>query len=54
MKTIYADVRDEAQLLIQGAKGKVNDKGEVSDVDTVLKLKQLTDFFVKHINEKRE
>lgn len=51
MRTIYADVRDETQLLIQGAKGKVNDRGEVIDVDTVLKLKKLVSAFIRQINQ---
>lgn len=51
MKTIYADLREETQLLIQGAKGKVNDKGEITDENTALKLQMLASALVKHINK---
>lgn len=50
MKTIYAAVGDDTQLLIQGAKGKVNDRGEVTDIDTASKLKKLTAAFLTQIN----
>ena len=50
MKTIYADLRQETQLLIQGAKGKVNDNGEITDNDTALKLKRLVSAFVDQMS----
>jgi chromate reductase len=53
MKTIYADVRDETQLLIQGAKGKINVNGEITDVATAGQLGQLVVSFVNQLNEKR-
>lgn len=45
LKTIYADVRDEACLLIQGAKGKVNSQGEIADEITRQKLNNLAAAF---------
>lgn len=50
MKTIYADVREDTQILMQGAKGKVNDKGEITDNDTALKLKRLVSAFVDQMS----
>lgn len=44
MKTIYADVRQETQLLIQGAKGKVK-SGMVTDEELQNKLKDLAGSF---------
>ena len=51
MKTIYADVRKETQLLIQGAKGKVSREGEITDVINSEQLKKLADNFLTHLNE---
>jgi len=52
MKTIYADVREETQLLIQGAKGKVNAEGKITDAITAQQLKELAAAFVKQLNKK--
>ena len=49
MKTIYGDVQDETQLLIQGAKGKVNDKGEITDDGTDKKLERLAIAFMRQL-----
>ncbi len=51
MKTIYADVREETQLLIQGAKGKVNQEGEITDASTAQQLKQLADAFLLQLKK---
>lgn len=51
MKTIYADVRKETQLLIQGAKGKVANDGEISDNTVAEKLKKLAYAFLSQLNE---
>lgn len=51
MKTIYADVEDGTQLLIQGAKGKANDKGEITDAVTAEKLKRLATAFMKQLDK---
>jgi NAD(P)H-dependent FMN reductase len=53
MKTIYADVREETQLLIQGAKGKVNANGEIKDAVTAQQLSVLIAAFTNQLNEKR-
>jgi chromate reductase, NAD(P)H dehydrogenase (quinone) len=53
MKTIYADVRKETQLLIQGAKGKINNNGEIADVITARQLKELAAAFINQLNEKK-
>lgn len=47
MKTIYADVRQETQLLIQGAKGKVNKDGIITDETLQKQLKDLAGFFIQ-------
>jgi chromate reductase len=52
MKTICADLRNETQLLIQGAKGKVNDNGEITDAITIQQLKKLAYAFAVHLKEK--
>lgn len=54
MKTIYADIREETQLLIQGAKGKVNSDGEVIDVIVANQLKDLAAAFMIQLNVKRK
>lgn len=53
MKTIYADVREETQLMIQGAKGKVNKEGEITDASTAQQLKQLADAFLFQLKEEK-
>jgi chromate reductase len=35
MKTVMATFTEETTLLIQGAKGKINDKGEITDTKTL-------------------
>jgi chromate reductase, NAD(P)H dehydrogenase (quinone) len=52
MKTIGADVREETQLLIQGAKGKINNDGEIADMVIVRQLNELANAFVIRLNEK--
>lgn len=54
MKTIYADVREETQLLIQGAKGKVNSDGEIIDVIVANQLKDLAAAFLTQLNSRTE
>jgi NAD(P)H-dependent FMN reductase len=51
MKTIYADVREEAQLLIQGAKGKVDNEGKITDAETAESLAKLAIAFLVQLNE---
>src|SRR5215212_1752843 len=41
MKTIYADVHPDSQLLISGARSKLNKEGEIIDQEVLIKLKQL-------------
>jgi chromate reductase, NAD(P)H dehydrogenase (quinone) len=50
MQTIGADVREETALLIQGAKGKVNDT-EITDPGTAEKLKTLALSFLEQLNK---
>jgi NAD(P)H-dependent FMN reductase len=50
MKTIYADMTEETQLLIQGAKGKVNNNGEVTDALTAEQLNKLVKAFTRQLN----
>ena len=53
MKTIYADIREETQLLIQGAKGKINSAGEIVDALTAERLKKLVDAFAGQLSGKK-
>jgi chromate reductase, NAD(P)H dehydrogenase (quinone) len=41
MKTIYADVQDESQLLISGVRSKINYEGEITDEATLQQVKEL-------------
>jgi NAD(P)H-dependent FMN reductase len=52
MKTIYADVTEETQLLIQGAKGKINSTGEITDALTAEQLKKLAYAFTSQLNKR--
>jgi chromate reductase, NAD(P)H dehydrogenase (quinone) len=52
MKTIYAEMTEETQLLIQGAKGKINNTGEIADALTAERLKKLADAFTRQLNKK--
>lgn len=54
MKTVGADMSEETQLLIQGAKGKINNAGEITDDATVQQLKQLVASFARRLNVKKE
>jgi len=54
MKTIYADVRKETQLLIQGAKGKIGKQEEISDAVVAEHLKKLAYAFLSQLNEKHD
>lgn len=51
MKTIYADLKEETQLVIQGAKGKINSRGEVIDITTALHIQRLADLFVSQLKK---
>ena len=53
MKTIYADIREETQLLIQGAKGKINSAGEIVDALTAERLKKMIDAFAGQLSGKK-
>ena len=52
MRTIYAQLREDTQLLIQGAKGKLNANGEVADDTTARQLKNLISTFTLQINNR--
>jgi chromate reductase len=51
MKTVGADLRPETQLLIQGAKGKVDSEGNIIDAVTAEQLKELGAAFVFQLKE---
>jgi NAD(P)H-dependent FMN reductase len=50
MKTIYADIRTDTQLLIQGAKGKIDGEGSVTDTIVAAQLKTLADSFLEQLS----
>ena len=49
MKTIYSDLRTETQLLIQGAKGKIDGHGRITDASLDQNLKKLAEAFAKQL-----
>jgi len=51
MKTIYTDLRDDTQLLIQGAKGKIDPYGHVSDAITAGQLNALAHAFLDQLHQ---
>lgn len=54
MQTICAGLKEETQLLIQGAKGKVNNDGTITDSVTAQQLKDLASAFVSQLNENEQ
>jgi len=50
MNTIYADLTTETQLLIQGAKGKVDNNGVITDPVTAEQLKLLCTAFISQLH----
>lgn len=54
MKTVGADMNEETQLLIQGAKGKIDSTGEITDAATAQQLKQLVASFARRLHVKNE
>lgn len=52
MKTIYADLRDDTQLLVQGAKGKIGADGRITDPLLLQQLSDLTSAFLYQLNQK--
>ena len=51
MKTIYANVKNETQLLIQGAKGKIDGAGKITDAVTSAQLRDLAAAFATQLNQ---
>lgn len=52
LETIGAGLQKETQLLIQGAKGKVDKEGNITDASTKVQLKNFADAFVAQLNNK--
>jgi chromate reductase len=50
-RTIYADVPEQAQLLISGVRSKINSEGNVIDAATAEGIKTLVDFFIGRLNK---
>jgi chromate reductase len=50
-RTIYADVPEQAQLLISGVRSKINSEGNVVDAATSEGIKTLVDFFIGRLNK---
>jgi NAD(P)H-dependent FMN reductase len=46
MKTIYADLHRQSQLLISGVRAKINSNGEITDDATLQKIKELIARFI--------
>lgn len=49
MKTAMASFTDQTSLLIQGIKGKINERGEITDATTRHKLSELARAFISHL-----
>ena len=50
MKTVEAIFTEDTTLLIQGVKGKLNAGGDLTDSDTIERLKIFVTAFEKQIN----
>ncbi|MBS1643024.1 MAG: NAD(P)H-dependent oxidoreductase [Bacteroidetes bacterium] len=50
MKTAMAKFTDETSLLIQGIKGKFDEQGNLTDIETEKKLNEFTDALMKLLN----
>ena len=51
MKTIYADLHLQSQLLISGVRAKMNSNGEIIDEPTLQKAKELVASFTKQMKK---
>jgi hypothetical protein len=51
MQTVGAVVEDDAKVLIQGSRGKVNQQGEVTDPEAIRAIDQLVRSFSKTLGE---
>jgi len=51
MKTIYSALQPDTQLLIQGAKGKINNEGEITDSRTAQQLNNVIGAFINQLSE---
>lgn len=54
LKTIQTIIADEATLLIQGAKGKVNAEGKITDKITLENIKKLISSFSEVLNQAKK
>lgn len=52
MKTVGAEFNEQTQLLISGARSKVNSNAEIMDEDTLIKVKELVEAFMKLLSNK--
>src|SRR5215213_2067093 len=51
MKTVGAEFNEQTQLLIQGARSKVNSNEEIIDETTLIQIKELISAFIKSLRE---
>src|SRR6476661_7085698 len=51
MKTVMTRFTDETTLLIQGIKGKINDRGDITDAETAQNLAKFIDSYKILINQ---
>lgn len=54
MKTVMAKYTPETTLLIQGIKGKMNDKGDVTDDNLTRKIEDFVDSFVELVKSSKK
>ena len=54
LTVIECSITDETQLLISFSKTKINDKGEITDTETLENVKRLIQSFIQNINTPHE
>ncbi|WP_205943297.1 hypothetical protein [Pedobacter frigoris] len=52
MKTVMAKFTDETTLLIQGVKGKFDEQGSITDIETHKRLDYFINAFTNLVNKK--
>jgi hypothetical protein len=53
MKTVGAEFSADTQLLIQGARSKVNSNEEIIHEETLIQVKELISAFIKSLSTER-
>ena len=51
MKTIQADVCEDTSVLINGARSKISNKGDITDEQTIIEIDKLVSSFISKMNK---